>query len=354
MPTRRDLLLTGAAATLAACASRPMTSAKRPIVIAHRGASGERPEHTLAAYQLAIDQGADFIEPDLVMTKDGVLVCRHENEIGSTTDVASRPEFRDRRVAKLIDGQPVAGWFTEDFTLAELKTLRAKERIPDLRPVNTAFDGQEPIPTFEEVLALTARAGESGRPVGAYPELKHPSYFAGVGLPMEQALVAALDRAGLNTAEGSVFIQCFEVGPLRTLRTLTPVKLIQLASHAGGPFDQPGRTYLEMVTPAGLAEVAAYAHGLGPEKTLIVPRDGDGGSLAPTRMLGDAHAAGLLVHPWTFRSENAFLPAELRRGAPSEKGDFSAEYLQFFALGVDGVFSDYPGDAARLAAAFAR
>ena len=330
-----------------------MTPAKRPIVIAHRGASGERPEHTLAAYQLAIDHGADFIEPDLVMTKDGVLVCRHENEIGWTTDVGARPEFRDRRTTRQIDGQPVTGWFTEDFTLAELKTLRAKERIPDVRPGNTAWDGREAIPTFDEVLDLAARAG---RTVGVYPEIKHPGWFARRGLPMEPALLAALSRAGLNRADAPVFIQCFEVGPLRALRAQTPVKLIQLASHAGGPADFAAagrpRPYLDLMTPAGLAEIATYADGIGPEKTLLVPRDSEHRSLTPTRVLADAHAAGLLVHPWTFRSENWFLPLELRRGAAQEKGDFAGEYERFFALGVDGVFSDHPGDAVRVAAAF--
>ena len=351
--TRRDLLLSAAAASLAGCATMKQTP-PRPLVIAHRGASGERPEHTLAAYQLAIDQGADFIEPDLVMTRDAVFVCRHENEISETTDVAARPEFAERRTIKSIDGKHVTGWFTEDFTLAELKTLRARERLPGLRRSNTAHDGQEGIPTLEEVLNLANRATrERGRAVGVYPELKHPTYFAGVGLPMEQALVAALDRAGLSTAEAPVFIQCFEVGALQTLRPLTKVGLVQLASHAGGPFDSGG-TYLDMVTPAGLKAVAAYADALGPEKTLLIPRDSDGRSLAGTRVVGDAKAAGLLVHPWTFRSENVFLPAEMRRGGdPAAKGDFAGEYAAFFALGVDGVFSDHPADAVRTAAAFA-
>ena len=331
-----------------------MTQTKRPIVIAHRGASGERPEHTLASYRLAIDQGADFIEPDLVASRDGALVCRHENEIGWTTDVGVRGEFRDRRTTKFIDGQHVTGWFTEDFTLAELKTLRVRERIPDVRPANTEYDGQETIPTFEEVLDLAASAG---RPVGVYPEMKHPGYFAQHGLPLEQRLLGALERRGLNRADAPVFIQCFEVGPLRALRPLTSVKLIQLASHAGGPADFAvagcPRPYVEMLTPAGLAEIATYADGIGPEKTLIVPRDSSGRSLESTDLVSRAHAAGLQVHPWTFRSENWFLPAELRRGAHTEKGDFSPEYAQFFGLGVDGVFSDHPADALRSAAAFA-
>ncbi|HEX8569348.1 MAG TPA: glycerophosphodiester phosphodiesterase [Caulobacteraceae bacterium] len=331
-----------------------MPPAKRPLVIAHRGASGERPEHTLASYRLALEQGADYLEPDLVMTRDGVLVCRHENEIGWTTDVASKPEFRTRRTTKQIDGQPVTGWFTEDFTLAELKTLRARERIPDVRPANTAHDGREPIPTFDELLALVARAA---RPVGVYPELKHPGWFAQQGLPMEAALLSALARAGLNRADAPVFIQCFEVGPLRALRSQTPVKLVQLASQAGGPADLAAagrpRPYTDMLTATGLAEIATYADAVGVEKTLIVPRDTAARSLAPTALVANAHAAGLQVHAWTFRSENWFLPAELRRGASPEKGDFAAEYERFFALGIDGVFSDHPADAVRSAAAFA-
>jgi glycerophosphoryl diester phosphodiesterase len=352
MPTRRDLLLTGAAATLSACASRPVTRT-RPLVIAHRGASGQRPEHTLASYRLAIEQGADFIEPDLVMTKDGVLVCRHENEIGGTTDVASKPQFRDRRTTKQIDGASVTGWFTEDFTLAELKTLRARERIPQLRPANAAYT-DEPILTFAEVLDLAVRGP---RPVGVYPELKHPGYFARHALPMEQALVAALGGVGLNRADAPVYVQCFEAAPLRALRQMTPVRLVQLASHAGGPADFAAagrpRAYLDMVTPSGLAEIAAYAHAVGLEKSLLIPRDAEGRSTAPTRVVSDAKAAGLQVHAWTFRSENHFLPLELRRGSAAEKGDYAAEYGRFFALGVDGVFTDHPADALRTAAAFA-
>ena len=355
--TRRDLLLSAAAVSLAGCATMKQTP-PRPLVIAHRGASGERPEHTLAAYQLAIEQGADFIEPDLVMTKDAVFVCRHENEISGTTDVARRPEFRERRTIKSIDGQYVSGWFTEDFTLAELKTLRARERLPEVRPANTAWDGQEAIPTFTEVLNLANKASrERGAAIGVYPELKHPTYFAGIGLPMEQALAASLEEAVLNAADAPVFVQCFEVGALRTLRTLTRARLVQLASHAGGPFDRAaaGVTYLDMVSPEGLKAIAGYADAIGPEKSLLIPRDSQGRSLTRTWVVREAHAAGLLVHPWTFRSENGFLPAELRQGDdPRAKGDFTAEYAAFFALGVDGVFSDHPADAVRTAAAFAR
>jgi len=357
--TRRDLMLTAAAAGLAGCATMgDRAKGTRPLVIAHRGASGERPEHTLMSYALAAEQGADFIEPDLVMTRDAVLVCRHENEISETTDVAARPEFRGRRTIKSIDGKFVTGWFTEDFTLAELRTLRARERLPQVRPANTAFDGQQAVPTFEEVLGLAARASqERGRAVGVYPELKHPTYFAALGLPMEGALVTALERYGVNRADAPVFVQCFEVAPLQALRRLTAAPLVQLVAREGGPFDRAasGARYADMLTPAGLAETAAYAQGLGAEKTLLIPRDGEGRSLAPTRLVTDAHAAGLKVHPWTFRSENQFLPLELRSGAdPRDRGDYTAEYAAFFALGVDAVFSDHPADALRTAAAFAR
>jgi glycerophosphoryl diester phosphodiesterase len=334
------LILVAALLGLAGCASMPERAAE-PIVIAHRGASGLRPEHTLEAYSLAIQQGANFIEPDLVMTRDGVLVARHENEIGETTDVANRPEFAQRRATKTIDGRAVTGWFTEDLTLAELKTLRARERLPPLRPGNTAYDGRFKVPTFEEVIALAKRAG-----VGIYPELKHPTYFASVGLPMEDALLGALRDASWTRKTDPVFVQCFEVGPLERLRGRTGVRLIQLVADEGGPADKPELSYRDMVTPAGLAAIARYADGIGPAKALIVPRGPDGRSLPPTSLVADAHAAGLKVHPWTFRSENFFLPAELRRGDdPRAHGDVAAEYRLFFGLGVDGVFSDHPADA---------
>ena len=350
--TRRGLAAAGASAGLlamtAGCATLP-AARSRPIVIAHRGASGERPEHTLAAYALAIQQGADFIEPDLVISRDGVLLCRHDTEIGATTDIAARPEFAARRTAKTVDGARLEGWFAEDFTLAELKTLRCRERIPQLRPANAAFDGQEAIPTFQEVIDLAKRAE---RAVGVYPELKHPTFLAAAGLDGVPLLVEQLKRNGLDARDAPVFVQCFEVAPLQRLRTLTRARLIQLVASAGAPFDQTaaGRplTYRDMTSPAGLAGMAAYADGIGPEKSLILPRDAEGGSAPPTTLVTDAHAAGLQVHPWTFRSENVFLPRELRRGEPTDrttKGDAAAEYAAVFALGVDGVFSDHPADA---------
>jgi glycerophosphoryl diester phosphodiesterase len=321
--------------------------ASAPIVIAHRGASGERPEHTIAAYELAIEQGADFIEPDLVLTKDGVLVARHENEISGTTDVAAHPEFATRKATKTIDGESVTGWFTEDFTLAELRTLRARERLPALRPANAAFDGQFKVPTFEEIIALAkARSKATGRVIGIYPETKHPSYFASIGLPHEAKLLAALKRAGWTTRAAPVFIQSFETGNLERLARKTNVRLIQLVDAEGGPADKPGVTYTAMLTPAGLKGIARYAAGIGPNKALVIPRKADGTMAAPTGLVSAAHAAGLAVHPWTMRAENFFLPKDLQRGdGPSSRGDLKAEIAAFYAAGVDGVFSDFPGIA---------
>jgi glycerophosphoryl diester phosphodiesterase len=316
----------------------------QPIVIAHRGASAERPEHTLEAYDLAISQGAEFIEPDLVMTKDGILVARHENEIAETTDVASRSEFAGRRTTRTIDGHAVTGWFTEDFTLAELRTLRARERLPQLRPANTAYDGHFLVPTLAEVIALAQRRSrETSRTIGIYPELKHPTYFRAIGLPMEQALVAELARSGLTRHSSPVFIQSFEVGVLETLNRLTEVRLVQLLSDDGAPFDRPELPYRTMATPGGLAAIARYADGVGPAKALILPRGADGRMASPTRFVTEAHAAGLLVHPWTFRPENHFLPTELRcSDDPRAHGDLAAELRLFLDLGVDGVFTDAP------------
>ncbi|HVD15061.1 MAG TPA: glycerophosphodiester phosphodiesterase [Actinomycetota bacterium] len=320
---------------------------RAPIVIGHRGASGYRPEHTLASYQLAIDMGADYIEPDLVSTKDGVLVARHENDISGTTDVASHPEFAGRKATKTIDGLPVTGWFTEDFTLAELRTLRAKERLPDLRRTNTAFDGLYQIPTLDEVIALAKR-----RKVGIYPETKHPTYFDSVGLSLEEPLVAALRRAGLDRPRSAVFIQSFEVGNLRQLNGLTRVPLVQLLDATGKPYDftvsGDPRTYADLATPEGLAEIATYADGVGVNKNLIVPRDAQNRLGQPTGLVRDAHQAGLIVHGWTFRRENSFLPEDFRAGNPASDvylaatGDFPAELRLFYGLGVDGVFSDNP------------
>jgi glycerophosphoryl diester phosphodiesterase len=322
-------------------------SKAKPIVIGHRGASGYRPEHTLASYRLAIEMGADYIEPDLVSTKDGVLVARHENEIGATTNVESRPEFADRRSTKMIDGVAVTGWFTEDFTLAELKTLRAEERIPALRPPNAAFDGLEQIPTLQEVIDLAKRFG-----VGIYPETKHSTYFDGIGLSLEEPLVATLNRNGYTKRSSPVFVQSFEVSNLKELHRMTKVPLVQLISDVGKPYDfvvsGDPRTYADLATPAGLAEIARYADGIGPNKNLIVPRDATNHLGQPTELVRWAHRAGLVVHPWTFRRENSFLPEDFRQGNPASPvymqapGDFRAELRLFARLRVDGVFTDNP------------
>lgn len=320
---------------VAGCAqeTKPVTpKASNVIVIAHRGASGERPEHTLAAYELAIAQGADFIEPDLVPTKDGVLVARHENEISGTTDVADRAEFAGRKATKAIDGQQVTGWFTEDFTLAELKTLRAKERLPKLRPDNTAYDGKFEIPTLAEVIALAQKRG-----VGIYPETKHPSYFASTGLPVEARLVDQLKAVGWSRRSDPVFIQSFEIDNLKALRSLTDLKLIQLIDKGGAPADGGAASYAAMRTPDGLKAVAAYADGIGPNKDVVT-----------ADLVKAAHAAGLKVHPWTFRAENYFLPVRRWSGVnPRGRGDLRGEIAAFLAMGVDGIFSDFPGIAAQ-------
>ncbi|WP_412060364.1 glycerophosphodiester phosphodiesterase [Rubrivirga sp. IMCC45206] len=317
-----------------------MTAPDPVLVIAHRGASAYRPEHTLEAYALAVEQGADVIEPDLVMTRDRVLVARHENEISETTDIAARPEFADRRTTKTIDGVETTGWFTEDLTLAELKTLRAVERLPALRPASAALDGRFEIPTFAEVLALASALGrQRGRPVGLYPETKHPTHFRRIGLPLETPLVAALHASRYLAREAPVWIQSFEVGNLELLRGMTRLRLVQLAMPGAVPADRPERTYEQMLTPAGLATVATYADAIGVAKAMVL----DPETLAPTALVADAHAAGLAVHAWTLRPENGFLPAPLRSGDdPARHGDLGAEARALVAAGVDGLFADAP------------
>jgi glycerophosphoryl diester phosphodiesterase len=334
-------------------------NARRPIVIAHRGASGYLPEHTLAAYALAIEQGADFVEPDLVMTGDGVLIARHENEIGATTDVARHPAFATRFTRKEIDGVPLEGWFAEDFTLAEIKTLRARERIPAIRPANTRFDGMFAVPTLDEVIHLVRGTNErfrleaeaSGHPepriVGLYPETKHPSYHDRLGLPMTEPLLRALHGNGFTDPDDPVFIQSFEVSNLQDLRGKTRLRLIQLMQSSGQPYDLTilgdDRSYADLRTSEGLAAVAAYSDGIGAEKDLLIPRHPDGRLARPTRLIEDAHARGLVVHGWTFRAENRFLPLDHRRSAePDAVGDLSGEVVRFLDLGMDGVFTDHP------------
>jgi glycerophosphoryl diester phosphodiesterase len=333
-------------------------------VIGHRGASGQVPEHTLAAYFIAIEQGADYIEPDLVSTRDGVLIARHENEIGGTTDVALHPEFAGRRTRKVVDGEPVEGWFAEDFTLAEIKRLKARERIPRVRPANARFDGQLEVPTLDEILALVkardvgreAAARALGRPppprIGVYPETKHPSYFAAAGLALEPPLLDALARSGYAGRDAPIFIQSFEVGNLRALRRLTDLPLVQLVEKRGAPYDLraqgDAQTYGTLIRPDGLAAVAEYADAVGVEKSLVLPLTPDSALGAPTPLVADAHAAGLRVHAWTFRAENEFLPAQLRSsGDPTALGDVAAELAAFLRAGIDGFFIDQPALGAR-------
>jgi glycerophosphoryl diester phosphodiesterase len=336
------------AAIVPACSASESQAMEKPldgkaIIIAHRGASGERPEHTIASYALAIEQGADFIEPDLVLTKDGVLVARHENEISETTDVANKPEFAERKATKTIDGQQMTGWFTEDFTLAELKTLRAKERLPQLRKANIAYDGQFQIPTFEEILELAKQ-----HDVGVYPETKHPSYFASIGLPHEAPLLALLTKYGHTEKTAPIFIQSFEVGNLQALRSKTKLRLIQLMDEKGSPADRADLTYPEMASADGLKAIATYADGIGPNKALVIPRTILGNLGEPTSLVNDAHMLGLAVHPWTFRRENYFLPLAQKSGIdPRGIGDLESEIRLYLAAGVDGVFSDNPQQAVK-------
>jgi glycerophosphoryl diester phosphodiesterase len=299
----------------------PARPAKDPIVIAHRGASGYLPEHTLAAYELAVAQGADFIEPDLVSTKDHVLIARHEQNLTDTTDVGSRPEYASRKTTRAVDGASQTGWFAEDFTLAEIKTLRARQRMPTR---SKQFDGAFEIPTFEEVVALAKRLStQYRRPIGVYPETKHPSYHVKRGLALEGALLDVLKKAGWDQRDSPVFIQSFESTNLRELRKLTLVRLVQLVGDGGSA----------QVTAAALREIATYADGVGPAKRLVVNADGHAGDVVK-----QAHAAGLFVHVWTMRNEGSLLLA-------AYGGDPIKEYLQFFCLGVDGLFSDFPDTA---------
>ena len=369
-----------AALALAACGgsdspSYPTLNGDTPLVIGHRGASGYRPDHTLESYKLAIDMGADFIEPDLVATKDGVLVARHEPNITGTTDVATRPEFASRKTTKNVDGVNEEGWFVSDFTLAELKTLRAVQPLSDR---DQSYNGKFQIPTFEEVLDLAKAEGtKAGRTVGVYPETKHPTYHAKLGLPLEDRLLAVLAKYGYTTKASPVIVQSFEVSNLKYLRTKTQVRLVQLVDandvNADGsmdltaPYDKPydfavagdSRTFASLLTPAGLKEIKTYADGIGPWKPYLIPSkqvdankdgkpddlNGDGKiderdrvMMPATSVVKDAHAAGLFVHAYTFRNEAKRLSSDF-------KGDPKAEYKLFFNLGVDGVFSDFTDTA---------
>jgi glycerophosphoryl diester phosphodiesterase len=335
---------------------------RAPIVIAHRGASGYLPEHTLAAYALAVFQGADFIEPDLVMTKDGHLIARHENALDDTTDVAEHAQFASRRTTKVLDGSTITAWWSEDFTLAEIRQLRARERIPALRPGNARLNDQLQIPTLQEIIDLAAALEKlTGRPIGIYPETKHPTYFASIGLAMEAPLLAILRRKGFEDRRDRVFVQSFEVSNLKALAQKTKIPLVQLLGNPNSrPYDVAAAggslTYGQMATAQGLAEIARYARGVGPAKGYVIPVVDGVLSAANTRsFVRDAQAAGLLVHPYTFRAENQFLPANLRNGAdPAARGDLKAELGMFVDAGIDGFFTDHPGIGAALRAARTR
>jgi glycerophosphoryl diester phosphodiesterase len=347
----------GAVLMTASSQAAPSSKEGRAFVIAHRGASGYVPEHTLPAYFIAIQQGADYVEPDLVITRDGALVARHENEISGTTDVASRLEFASRKATRHIDGKPVTGWFTEDFTLAELKTLRVRERLPELRKANARYDGAFSIPTFDEVLELVAaadaqraaaaRAARLPPPprIGVYPETKHPSYFAGLGLYFDERLLESLRRHGYTRRSDPVCLQSFEVGNLEALRARTDLTLVQLVEASGQPFDftlaKDPRSYADLLSDAGLAHIATYADAIGPFKRLVV--DYEGGQPRDTGLARRARAAGLGVHAWTLRAENEFLPEGLRSsGDAAAPGDLAAEIRALLDAGITGFFSDHP------------
>lgn len=332
-----------------------------PLVIGHRGASALRPEHTLASYQQAIDDGADFIEPDLVPTKDGELVARHENAIAivkdgnlveATTNVADVPKFASRMTTKVIDGTSITGWFTEDFTLAELKELKARERIPKLRPANVSYNDQFQVPTLDEVIQLAkSQSVAKGRVIGIYPETKHPTYFRSIGLPLEKKLIDTLQKHDLNKADAPVFVQSFETGNLKDIRLKSPVKIVQLIDGQGAPYDLAAlsdkRTYADLVKPEGLAEIATYAQGIGVAKARVIPV-ADGKLGTPTSLVKDAHDRKLLVHVWTIRPENNFLPDSLKKEPktdPTAYGDTAGEIKAFLDAGIDGLFADSPATA---------
>ncbi|MEU6773890.1 glycerophosphodiester phosphodiesterase [Streptomyces sp. NPDC046759] len=329
-------------------AGRGLKSLPVPTIIGHRGASGYRPEHTFGSYDLALDLGADVVEAgDLVPTKDGHLVCRHEPEIGGTTDVASHPEFADRKTTKLLDGVATTGWFTEDFTLAELKTLRAVERIPANRPHNTLYNGRWEIPTFEEVLKWQdEQTRKRGRQVWIYPETKHPTYFRGLGLGLEERVAKLLRKYGKDGRNSPVILQSFEPTSIQKLNQLVDNPLVVLLSSADSrPYDfvEAGdpRTVADLITPKGLREIAGYAQGIGPTLDLVIPKNADGTLAKPTTLVSDAHRVGLILHPYTMRNENPFLPAEYRKGSAADAyGDSFGAFKTYFATGIDGVFTD--------------
>ncbi|MGW2232097.1 glycerophosphodiester phosphodiesterase [Streptomyces formicae] len=318
-----------------------------PTIVAHRGTSGYRPEHTLGSYQLALDMGAHVIEQDVVPTKDGHLVCRHENDITATTDVSAHPEFASRKTTKSVDGVSLTGWFTEDFTLAELKTLRAKERIPGTRQHNTLYDGRWDVPTLEEVLKWADKQGRRrGRPVWLHIETKHPTYFRKLGLGLEEPLAKLLRRYGRHKKNSANFLQSFEPSSIQRLAKLVSAPRVVLLSSANSrPWDfvEAGdpRTVADLIKPAGLTWMAGYAQGIGPTLDLVIPKKPDGSLGTPTTLVKDAHAAGLILHPYTMRNENTFLPTNFRKGTdPNAYGDAFGAFKAYFETGIDGLFSD--------------
>ncbi|MEU1118406.1 glycerophosphodiester phosphodiesterase [Streptomyces sp. NPDC005879] len=332
-----------------------------PTVVAHRGTSGYRPEHTLGSYQLALDMGAHVIEQDVVPTKDGHLVCRHENDITGTTDVSAHPEFASRKTTKSVDGAKLTGWFTEDFTLAELKTLRAKERIPGNRQHNTLYDGRWEIPTMEEVLRWAEKEGRRrGRPVWLHIETKHPTYFRKLGLGLEEPLTKLLRRYGRHKKNSPTFLQSFEPSSIQRLAKLVSgprVVLLSTANSRPWDFVEAGdpRTVADLITPKGLRWMAGFAQGIGPTLDLIIPKKADGSLGTPTTLVEDAHEADLILHPYTMRNENTFLPTNFRKGTdPNAYGDAFGAFQAYFETGIDGIFSDNCDTALLAAADFAR
>jgi glycerophosphoryl diester phosphodiesterase len=354
-------LVAGCALGLTGCGGDltppPPEAPAKPLVIGHRGASALRPEHTLASYRKAIEIGADVIEPDLVPTKDGVLVARHENDITGTTNVSTLAQFADRRATKTIDGVQITGWFTEDFTLEELKTLRARERIPQNRPANTEYNDQFEIPTLAEVIALAKEMSSStGRTIHIYPETKHPTYFKSINLPLEDRLIAALKADDFTKTQATVFIQSFETANLKEIRqkigTSQPNwKLVQLIdSPEKAPYDLVAagdtRKYADLLTQSSIQQIAAYANGLGPYKLNLINVDGNGAFQTPSDVIRYAHEANLIVHSWTFRPEDPFLPASLRSsgGTASTRNEAGSitEIQEYLKAGLDGFFTDDP------------